>query len=380
MRKFSEMRQNLLIILFIILTVGCFAQVEGHLHSKESDNIHSSNKINGQWRGYFDEFGNISSFMSNNTEFVLEIDIDGTEIRGNSYTYFQDRKYYVICSLTGKFDRSTNTIEVIETARIKGVTPPNWVDCLQKHILTYKKENGIEKLVGKWCTAEGQTSNCGSGETVLTRKTLKNSIAGYKPPKPANTPVTAPKTEDIVSNNLKPRTVKPHDSISKSQPGKIIFSPVPTSPQPITEPGKALIKKETPMVVNEAPIKKTPEENELDKRKNRLIQTIEIKNEKFDVILYDNGVVDGDSISLFYNGKLLLSHQMLSEKPIKLTLDANTGKDINELVMYAENLGTIPPNTALMIVNDGDKRYEVRIISDLQNSGTIRFIHKSKNN
>jgi hypothetical protein len=46
--------------------------------------------------------------------------------------------------------------------------------------------------------------------------------------------------------------------------------------------------------------------------------------------------------------------------------------------MYAENLGEIPPNTALMVVNDGEKRYEVRISSDLKNSGTIHFVHNSK--
>ena len=53
-------------------------------------------------------------------------------------------------------------------------------------------------------------------------------------------------------------------------------------------------------------------------------------------------------------------------------------KDVNELVMYAENLGSIPPNTALMVVTDGSNRYEVRIASDLEKSGVIRFIHKPK--
>jgi hypothetical protein len=48
------------------------------------------------------------------------------------------------------------------------------------------------------------------------------------------------------------------------------------------------------------------------------------------------------------------------------------------LVMYAENLGEIAPNTALMVVTDGPHRYEVRIASDLQKSGVIRFIHKPK--
>ena len=94
--------------------------------------------------------------------------------------------------------------------------------------------------------------------------------------------------------------------------------------------------------------------------------------------LYDNGEVDGDSISVFYNSKLILAHKRLTEKPITLTLAIPAGDAINELTMYAENLGEIAPNTALMVVTDGDKRYEVRIASDLKNSGTIRFIHKPK--
>ena len=94
--------------------------------------------------------------------------------------------------------------------------------------------------------------------------------------------------------------------------------------------------------------------------------------------LYDNGEIDGDSISLFFNGRLILSHKRLSDKALRLKLDVDANRQINELIMYAENLGTIAPNTALMVVNDGDNRYEVRISSDLQKSGVIRFIHKPK--
>lgn len=94
--------------------------------------------------------------------------------------------------------------------------------------------------------------------------------------------------------------------------------------------------------------------------------------------LYDNGDIDGDTISLFFNGKLVLAHKRLTDKALSVNLDVDNSRDINELVMYAENLGSIPPNTAVMIVTDGDNRYEVRIASDLQKSGTIRFVHKPK--
>ena len=94
--------------------------------------------------------------------------------------------------------------------------------------------------------------------------------------------------------------------------------------------------------------------------------------------LYDNGEIDGDSISLFYNSKLLFSHKRLTEKPIHIALEASSDSTMSELTMYAENLGKFPPNTALMVVMDGDKRFEVRIASDLKKSGTIRFVHSSQ--
>ena len=75
-----------------------------------------------------------------------------------------------------------------------------------------------------------------------------------------------------------------------------------------------------------------------------------------------------------------MSHKRLTNKPITLTLTADADKPVNELVMYAENLGEIPPNTALMIVHDGDNRYEARITSDTEKNGTIRFSLSSRNN
>ncbi|MEJ7675812.1 MAG: hypothetical protein WKF59_24675 [Chitinophagaceae bacterium] len=71
-----------------------------------------------------------------------------------------------------------------------------------------------------------------------------------------------------------------------------------------------------------------------------------------------------------------MSHKRLTDKPITLTLNSDADRGINELVMYAENLGEIPPNTALMIVRDGDNRYEARITSDTEKNGTIRFSYK----
>ena len=115
-----------------------------------------------------------------------------------------------------------------------------------------------------------------------------------------------------------------------------------------------------------------------EKRTNKVLKTIEVEKEKINIELYDNGEIDGDSVSVFYNGKLLVSHKRLTDKPLSLTLELDDDIESNELTMYAENLGEIPPNTALMIVKDGNNRYEVRITSDTEKNGTIAFVKKKR--
>ena len=44
--------------------------------------------------------------------------------------------------------------------------------------------------------------------------------------------------------------------------------------------------------------------------------------------------------------------------------------------MFADNLGSIPPNTALMIIDDGKKKYEIRLSSSLEKNATIRIKKK----
>ena len=115
-----------------------------------------------------------------------------------------------------------------------------------------------------------------------------------------------------------------------------------------------------------------------ERRRKDIIKTIPIQQQTFKVDFYDNGEIDGDSITVFYNGKILISHKMLTTKAISLTLTLDENVKENVITMYADNLGTIPPNTALMIVTDGDKRYEVRISSDTEKSGSVVFVHGDK--
>ena len=111
----------------------------------------------------------------------------------------------------------------------------------------------------------------------------------------------------------------------------------------------------------------------IEKRNNDLIKEFTVDHDSISVTLYDNGDIDGDSITLIYNDKILTTHQRLTDKPLTFWIKIAPGNQRNELQMYAENLGSIPPNTALMIIYDGNKRYEVNIKSTEKTNGSVSF-------
>jgi hypothetical protein len=106
-------------------------------------------------------------------------------------------------------------------------------------------------------------------------------------------------------------------------------------------------------------------------RKNETMQDIYFKNDSLILSLYDNGIVDGDTVSVFMNGENIISKQKLKESAIKKTIYVAANSDSLQLVLFAENLGTIPPNTGLLTVRDGDDVYQIRFSADLQKNASI---------
>ena len=112
-------------------------------------------------------------------------------------------------------------------------------------------------------------------------------------------------------------------------------------------------------------------------RKIDIQKIIEIPNAERDSIqvsVYDYGEIDGDSVSVYLNDSVVVQNQLLSANPITFYLSLSKIKYLQTIKMVAENLGTIPPNTALMIVNTNKKRYEVRLNSDYEKNGLVEFI------
>lgn len=101
----------------------------------------------------------------------------------------------------------------------------------------------------------------------------------------------------------------------------------------------------------------------LKQRTNSLIKQIETSAGEILLELYDNGEIDGDTVSVYHNNVLIAFKQRLSQKPISLRIRVDKLQPHHELIMVADNLGSIPPNTSLMIVTAKDRRYAVSISS-----------------
>jgi hypothetical protein len=124
------------------------------------------------------------------------------------------------------------------------------------------------------------------------------------------------------------------------------------------------------------PVVNFPVAEEYKQRKNIISKEITVNSDSLKVDFYDNGEIDGDSISIFYNNKLISFNRILSDRPVHFDLPLDTTKQVNEITMFADNLGSIPPNTALMVVTDGKKRYEIKMASSLKENATLRIRRK----
>lgn len=90
---------------------------------------------------------------------------------------------------------------------------------------------------------------------------------------------------------------------------------------------------------------------------------------------YDNGEIDGDSITVLVNKRVILTHQRLSAKPITSYVHIDLQSPVQEVEMIAENLGSIPPNTALLIITAGTQRYQLFLTSTETKSAKVRFVY-----
>jgi len=141
-----------------------------------------------------------------------------------------------------------------------------------------------------------------------------------------------------------------------------------TTPEKKTEPDLTTQPNQKQPVKPVGPI---PSAADVTKRNTEVIQTVSFRSDSLKISLYDNGEVDGDTVTIVLNNKVIIAKQGLTTKAATTTIYTGDLGDSVQLIMYAENLGRIPPNTGLLILQDGNDRYQVRFSGDLQNNSAI---------
>ncbi|MGG9971833.1 hypothetical protein ACQ33O_08590 [Ferruginibacter sp. SUN002] len=177
------------------------------------------------------------------------------------------------------------------------------------------------------------------------------------------------------------------ETVAVEEPGIVETPPAIITPEVAVAEIPAPI--EIPPVIKEpeiTPIPDTPKftpvipvpaiDEKFMARKKVILTEIPLAGDSIELRFYDNAEVDGDSIAIFLNGHLMQEHIRLTEKAYIIKLAVAELQQTTELIMVAENLGSIPPNTSYMVCYVDDKRYEARLESTEQTSAGIRFIHK----
>jgi hypothetical protein len=352
-----------------------------------------SQNLTGIWRGYF--------ITESGEQYKFELQIEQSPKKGMSgvsYSYLTTR-FYGKATLTGNFNTSSKMALIQEIRTVELRMSGGSVACIMRCLMNYERSGNEEFLEGTYTSKHEKAdkrfgiekgSACGGGKVFL-RKVITSDF--YVEPFLRDKPTvkkTTPQSQTTKTNTAKPTTNKPVvKTTPKTSPpkttNKTSAKPPINKPAVTTTPKVDTAKRNTIAPVTKEEVKKPSIDNTITipnrtrSRENELLQTIIVRNKEVTVRLYDNGEIDDDTISVYMDNQMVLSGKRLSASPLAVTLKMDDTNPEHVLVMVAENLGRIPPNTSLMIVQDGDKRYQVRITSTNQKNAMVRFRYQNSN-
>ena len=213
--------------------------------------------------------------------------------------------------------------------------------------------------------------------TIIT-ETMKECMETFKPTvKPLPKIMPLPK-------NIKPIEKKPSVMLlPKLKPAPKKDIPVLKKQPAITRSKPSPKVEKTPVIKDTIVAKSTIKTNTLPATTNgridKELRRIVVHDKKIKLNIYDNGTIDGDTISIYYNGRAILKNKGLTATPLIVEVELDENIAMHSIVLFAENLGSIAPNTALVIFTTSDgKRYELYSSATLQQNAAIVFEYKPK--
>lgn len=109
----------------------------------------------------------------------------------------------------------------------------------------------------------------------------------------------------------------------------------------------------------------------LENRKGTIQHAYRTTSATVTIQLFEYANVDGDTSSLYFNNEWLIRDYAVVKEKKEFTIDLKAGE--NDLMLFAESLGTTPPNTAAINIIDGDKQKLFILNSDYGHCGALRF-------
>jgi len=371
------MKQPVFKILWVFLLLACTLPITSF-----------SQSLTGIWRGYF--------VSDNGDNYKLEFQVKqntAAAVSGVSYSYL-DTRFYGKATMTGNFTITAGNFRIreIKTVEVRNMGYGN--TCIMNYNLVYSKSGKEEFLEGSYLGKPEvkdkenpyEWGDCGGGKVFLRKVTTSDFPLESFLRKPNNNAVTKITPSKPPVSNPVPKTATPAPVI-KPKTGTTVVKP---KTQPTTNTTKTNIPPRRNNInipkVNDSLTVKAPDIKKqttvkppvvvadvLKSRTNELMKSLVVHDPDVTVKLYDNGEIDDDTISVFFDNRLVLSKKKLTASPLTVKLKMDEQDSNHELVMVAENLGRIPPNTSLMIVEAGEQRFEVRITSNEQKNAMVRF-------
>jgi hypothetical protein len=263
----------------------------------------------------------------------MQIVQSGRHLNGYSFA-FKDTSRFVLFDMAGNRNRRTQTIYIREVGYAYFLLPPGFLPCEKIYTMKYYKIGKTQYLSGVW-TGLGNDTSCFPGEELLVvLQKLK------KPEYPIEQFVQKKFTDHILRHIAKNDKANP---------------PQPEMPEP-EMPGPVVI----------ASADSLPAERKLD-----IQEIVNVADTTVKITLYDNAIVDNDTVSVFADKKPVLLRQRISAQPLSFTVTVTEPGKPLEILMQAENLGSIPPNTAVMIIETAHKRYEVRLSAGFEKHAVV---------
>ena len=374
--------------------------------------------LSGKWKGVFTPNQDQESKVYN---YEVEIkELPNHSLSVVTYTRFSNN-FSAKASATGMHSPNTELVSIVESKfddmRLSG----NFQACLMSSYLTYNTIRGRETLEGTYISSNSKMGkDCGSGTIYLEKEIPLAKLFALQSKKQSPTTSTnGNKTNELVVNNKSgatkltetksvgtktnlDKTASLNNKIASNQNSivgkksikdypKIVNDDTKTNNTPtaiaIIEPPK-VNSNQTKEESNSSPASvenaKTTSRGQilpyvLVGRENKLVNKITVSSPHISFDMFDNGTIDNDSIMVFDNKVQILNNQRLSYKAIHFELNFSKETPDHEIIIVAQNLGTVPPNTALMVLKDGSTRKEFYITSTLQTNAMLIINYKAPN-